>query len=116
MNDRIIAFCGLTCSECEAYQATQANDDAWKERVAAKWREEFHAPDIDVAAVTCDGCLAFDGRLGAHCYECDIRACGIQRGVANCAACADYQSCEKIAGFFKFAPEAKTTLDSLRGG
>ncbi len=116
MNDRIIAFCGLTCSECEAYQATQANDDAWKERVAAKWREEFHSADIDVVAVTCDGCLAFNGRLGAHCYECEIRACGAQRDVANCAACADYQSCEKIAGFFKFAPEAKTLLDSLRGG
>jgi hypothetical protein len=116
MNDRIIAFCGLTCSECEAYQATQANDDAWKERVAAKWREDFNSPDIDVVAVTCDGCLATNGRLGSYCSMCEIRACGVQQGIANCAACADYPSCEKIAGFFKMAPQAKATLDALRGG
>lgn len=116
MEKTIIAFCGLNCAECEAYKATQANDEAWKERVAAQWREQFNAPGIDVAAVTCDGCLAFDGRLGSHCGECDIRACGIERGVANCAACADYAGCEKLAGFFQFAPEAKATLDALRGG
>ncbi len=116
MENRIIAFCGLVCSECEGYKATQANDEAWKERVAAQWNVEFHTTSIDVKAVTCDGCLAFDGRLGAHCYECEIRACGIERGVANCAACADYESCGKINGFFQFAPQAKTTLDELRGG
>jgi hypothetical protein len=116
MENRIIAFCGLNCAECEAYQATQANDEAWKERVAAKWREEFHVSDIDVVAVTCDGCLAFDGRLGSHCYVCEIRACGIQHGVANCAACTDYESCQRLAAFFQFAPQAKVTLDALRGG
>ena len=116
MKEQIIAFCGLTCSECEAYLATQANDEAWKERVAAQWRAEYHAPDIDVVAVTCDGCLAFDGRLCSHCSVCDIRACGVQHGVANCAACTEYPGCEKIAGFFQFVPQAKATLDALRGG
>ena len=116
MENQIIAFCGLVCSECEGYKATQANDEAWKERVAAQWREEFHTENIDVAAVTCDGCLAFEGRLGGYCTKCEIRACGIERGVENCGTCADYETCAKIAGFIQMVPAVKGTLDSIGAG
>jgi hypothetical protein len=111
--ERIIAFCGLDCTRCPAYIATQADDLAAKERVAARWREEYHAPNIDVAYVTCDGCLAFAGRLGGHCPECEIRICGVARGVANCAHCPDYV-CQRLGGFFGFVPEARSTLDEIR--
>ncbi len=111
----IIAFCGLDCGQCEAYLATQANDEAAKERIAARWREEFQAPGITVASITCDGCLAFDGRLGGHCLECDIRACGEQKGLVNCASCPDY-ACEKLQAFFTQAPGARERLDALRAG
>ena len=113
--DKIIAYCGLTCSDCEAYLATQANDHAALERVAVKWREEYNAPDVTVEYVICDGCLAGDGRLGGHCLECDIRACGVARGVANCAYCDDY-ACAKLEGFFGFVPTARATLDAVRQG
>jgi len=113
--DEITAYCGLTCTECEAYLATQANDHAALERVATKWREEFNAPNMAVEYVICDGCLASDGRLGGHCLECDIRACGVERGVANCAHCADY-ACAKLEGFFGFVPTARATLDAIRLG
>jgi len=112
--DPIIAFCGLNCSACEAYIATQANDRAAQERLVAKWRVEFNAPDMTIESVTCDGCLAFNGRLGGYCLQCPIRACGIEHKVANCAHCADYATCEKLAGFFNFVPAAKTTLDELQ--
>jgi len=110
----MIAFCGLNCTACESYLATQANDEAAKERIAAKWRQEFNAPEITAAHVTCDGCLAFDGRLGGYCPQCPIRACGVARQVANCAFCGDYATCDKLAGFFAQAPAAKTTLDEIR--
>ena len=113
--DEITAYCGLTCTECEAYLATQANDHAALERVATKWREEFNAPNMAVEYVICDGCLASDGRLGGHCLECDIRACGVARGVANGAYCADY-ACVKLEGFFRFVPTARATLDAIRLG
>jgi hypothetical protein len=48
MMEPLIAYCGLTCSHCPAYIATQAGDRAELERVAAMWREEYHAPDITV--------------------------------------------------------------------
>jgi len=81
--NQLIAFCGLDCAKCEAYIATKANDDAAKERVAAKWRVEFNSPEITIAAVTCNGCTTFGGRLGGYCPQCPIRACGLWF-IGNC--------------------------------
>jgi hypothetical protein len=112
MDDKMIAYCGLICTDCPAYVATQADDRAALEQVAAQWREEYNAPDITVESVICDGCIA-EGRKCSHCFECDIRACGIARGVVNCAHCDDY-GCEKITGFFGFVPDARAVLDEIR--
>ena len=112
--DRMIAVCGLDCAVCEARLATQAEDEAAKERVAAKWREEYQAPNIDAAYVTCDGCLAVDGHQGGHCHECNIRACGVEKGVPNCAHCDGYDTCEKLAGFIEFVPQVESTLEEIR--
>ena len=111
--DKIIAYCGLVCSDCPAYVATQADDQAALEKVAAQWREEYNAPDITVESVICDGCLGTEGRKCAHCFDCDIRACGMERAVLNCAYCDDY-GCEKIERFFGFVPDAKARLDGIR--
>jgi hypothetical protein len=113
--DEIIAYCGLVCSDCPAYVATQADDHAALEQVAAQWREEYNAPDITVASVICDGCVDPDGRHCGHWFECDMRACGMERGVANCAHCPDY-ACEKVERFFGFVPDARTRLDGIRAG
>lgn len=110
--DRMIAYCGLVCTDCPAYIATQAGDRAALERVAAQWREEFSAPDITVESIICDGCLVH-GRKCSHCFECEIRACGLERAVANCAHCSDY-ACEKLNSFFGFVPDARATLDAVR--
>ena len=109
----LIGSCGLDCANCEAYQATQANDEAWKERVAAQWRAEYHNPTFDVITVTCDGCRSVSGPWCSHCAECDVRSCTVARGVANCAECPDY-ACEKIEAFFNFVPQARKNLDALR--
>ncbi len=111
--DKIIAYCGLVCTACPAYIATQADDPAALEQVAAQWREEYNAPDITVEFVICDGCLTDEGRKCGHCSECKIRACGMERNVANCAYCDDY-ACEKLEGFFGFVPDAKVLLDGIR--
>ena len=111
--DKIIAYCGLVCTDCPAYVATQADDRAALERVAAQWRKEYNAPNITVEWVICDGCLGSNGRHCSHCFECEIRACGMVRGVVNCAHCADY-ACERLEGFFGLVPEARATLDGIR--
>ena len=112
--DRIVAYCGIVCSECKGYIATQANDVAALEALAVEAREKHGVADATVESVKCDGCLGEDGRKIGYCSQCEIRACGLQRGVANCAYCSDYASCEKLQGFFGFVPQAKATLDAIR--
>ncbi len=113
--DRIIAYCGLVCSECEAYLATQADDRDALERMAAKARDEFGVPDATVESVRCDGCLGETGRKIGYCATCEIRACGVERGVVNCAHCDDY-ACETLTGFFAHAEQARAVLDEIRRG
>lgn len=111
---RIIAYCGLVCSDCDAYSATQAGDQVALERVAARWRQDYNAPDITAAAVVCDGCQGGEAvRHCGHWYECDIRVCGMARGVANCAGCPDYP-CERLTRFWEFAPDLRALLEGLR--
>ncbi len=114
MDDKVIAYCGLVCTDCPAYIATQADDRAALEQVAAQWREEYGAPDMTGESIMCDGCIV-EGRKCSHCAECEIRACGIARGVVNCAHCDDY-GCEKIEGFFGFVPDARAVLEAVREG
>lgn len=111
--ERMVAFCGLICTECEGYLATQANDEEWKERLAAKARDEYGAADATAEGVTCDGCLAFSGRLSGYCTKCEIRACSVEHQVENCGACAEYSGCEKIAGFIQMVPAVRPTLDAI---
>lgn len=106
----IIAFCGLDCSKCAAFLATQKNDRAELERVAEKWSEG----DTKLTAedVTCDGC--FGERVSKYARSgCAIRTCGLDKKVKNCAYCGEYK-CEKIAKFLQNAPKAVETLDAIR--
>lgn len=116
---RRIAMCGADCESCEAYQATRAEDQEAKERIAARWREEYHAPDITAAHVTCDGCLSGEHH-GGYCGACPVRACGVERGMRNCAFCEKYENCDVLLGFFSHFPGGATQcplkmrLDSVR--
>lgn len=112
---QMIAYCGLLCTECAAYIATQADDRKALEAVAAQWREEFDAPQITVESVICDGCLGATGRKCSHCLECEMRACAMEKAVANCAHCDDF-ACVKLDQFFGFVPEARSRLDGIRAG
>ena len=109
---KMIAFCGLVCTECPAFIATQEDDREGLKRVAAQWSQQFNT-SIAPEDCICDGCLAFEGRLSSYCHVCEIRACGIKRDVQNCAYCDDYP-CQELEKFFAFAPDAKATLEGIR--
>jgi hypothetical protein len=110
--EKMIAFCGLGCSGCPAYIATQKDDDEERKRVAEMWSKEFKA-QLKPEDINCDGCIADSDRLFSHVKVCEIRKCGLDKKVTNCAYCDEY-ACEKLTEFFKMAPEAKTTLDEIR--
>lgn len=37
------ACCGIDCSKCEGYLATQANDNSKRAEVASKWSQQHNA-------------------------------------------------------------------------
>jgi len=108
--DELASCCGLLCSECPAYLATQKNDDAERQNVAELWTKEygrvFKKEDIN-----CGGCMSNGPHFG-YCDKCEIRACGVQKKVENCAFCPDY-ACERLSAFFANAPKAKENLDRV---
>lgn len=110
--DKMIAFCGLVCTECPAFIATQEGDQEALKRVAAQWSQEYNA-SLAPEDCICDGCLAFEARLGSYCHECKIRACGMEKKVQNCAYCGDYP-CPELEKFFAFGPDAKATLEGIK--
>jgi hypothetical protein len=113
--DSIIAYCGLVCSDCPAYLATQAEDWAALERMAVQAREEYGVPDATAESVLCDGCLGDSGHKCGYCAECAIRACALMREVVNCAHCNDY-ACEKLTSFPGFESGGRAVLDEVRRG
>ncbi len=112
--DEMIAYCGLDCLQCGALIATKTNDDAKRAEVAALWSEEF-GTDLQAGDIYCDGCTSVSGLLFQHCSVCEIRKCGVDKGVANCGHCAEYP-CTKLTEFFAVVPDAKIKLDGIRAG
>ena len=110
--ERMVAFCGLVCTDCKAFIATQENDDAKRRDVAEAWSNLF-GREIKPEEINCDGCLTRDGRHINYCNICEIRKCGIEKGVRNCGYCVDYK-CEKLGEFFEQASEAEKKLEEIR--
>lgn len=110
--EKIISACGIVCSECPAYIATLNNDEEMREKTAEDWSKAFNAT-LTAKDIYCDGCMAEAGKHFAHCFECEIRKCVIEKRILNCAQCDDY-ACEKVEGIFKMVPQAKEELDAIR--
>jgi hypothetical protein len=110
----MIAMCGLDCTECHAYRATQANDDAKRAKVAQVWSKMF-GREISPKEINCDGCLSGSEIMFGHCNNCAVRLCGMEKKLSSCAACADY-SCAKLDGLLSFIPNptARENLEKLR--
>jgi len=110
--EKMIAMCGLTCSECPAFLATQKDDLDEKKKVAELWSKQFKM-EMKPEDITCDGCVSGSSRLSSYCRVCEIRKCGQEKRVRNCASCSDF-ACEKLNAFFTHAPNAKAALEEIK--
>lgn len=121
---KMIAFCGVICTECPVYIATQKDDNEERKRVAQNWSSDDKPRKPE--DINCDGCLVVGKRLYPFCTACEVRACGLEKKVENCAHCDEYP-CEKlnkhwekedIIGIEKVGEEwgnkAKATLEEIR--
>jgi hypothetical protein len=113
MAEKIIACCGMVCTDCGAYIATQRNDDNLRRVQAEKWTTEYKHP-FKIEDINCDGCTA-TGRHVGYCNICEIRKCVQEKKVANCGWCVSYP-CGRIGEFLKMVPANKKTLDAVKKG
>jgi len=110
--EKMIGFCGIVCSECPGFLATQKDDNEERRKVAELWSKQYNS-DIKPEDINCDGCFSESGRLINHGKVCEIRKCGQDKNLKNCAYCDEYP-CEKLYQFFEIATDAKSTLDDIR--
>lgn len=106
----MIGYCGIDCTACRAYQGTVKADMTLLEQAAGTWEVGvFSAKDW-----ACLGCRPADQPfLAKYCAGCKVRVCAIERGLSNCAACADYEACPRLGVFMKTEPEALTRMMNL---
>lgn len=108
---KMIAYCGLVCSSCPTFLATQNDDDVAREKTAAFYSEKFGF-HLKPEEINCDGCISEGGKLIGYCQSCEIRKCCRIKALDNCAVC-DEQPCEKLIKFHEFSPDAKACFDAL---
>jgi len=115
--DQLISYCGLVCETCPIKLATneKSKEKQYEMRVeVARQIKERYGQECKPEDVTdCDGCKTEGGRLFSGCKNCHMRNCARQKGLENCAYCAEY-ACKKIEKFFATDPDAKARLDAIR--
>lgn len=107
----MIAYCGLVCSNCPTFLATQNDDDVAREKTAAFYSEKFGF-NLKPEEINCDGCISEGGKLIGYCQSCEIRKCCREKALYNCTVC-DEQPCKKLIKFHEFSPDAKASFDAL---
>lgn len=115
----VIAYCGLACQTCPIYLATRQKSKKEQTRMRAgivKQCKEHYGILYTLEDITdCDGCKTEGERLFPSSRKCLIRKCAREKGLENCALCAEY-ACEKLTAFFKADPSARERLDAIRSG
>ncbi len=108
----MIAYCGIDCSKCRSYLATQSGNTEELETVA-KRLEKIYRTEVKPEYVICDGCKT-NKRHSYFCSsKCKMRKCCIDKNYDSCIECSDFP-CKELEFEFKNAPEARKNLEKLR--
>jgi hypothetical protein len=107
---KIIAYCGINCSECPAYLATQTGNREELKKVANEWSTD--SMSFTPEEIQCEGCNQNE-KIFSWCGECPIRSCCRNKGYDNCAYCDEYV-CDNLKMTFDKTSAAKDRLDEIR--
>lgn len=103
--EKIIAYCGMVCSDCEVYIATINNDQNLRMELAKRYTTDEHVAKPE--DFYCEGCFKIKGE------GCEVRQCASKKQHDNCAVCDSY-SCDLLNKHFDNSPESKAVLDGIR--
>lgn len=95
---KMIAYCGLDCSMCEAYLATINNDEALRQIVSEKW-SKLNNCLITKEMINCYGCKSDKPKTYFCEMMCEIRRCAINKNIEKCNKCSEKINCQKIIDF-----------------
>ena len=108
----MIAYCGMDCTKCDGYLATQEDNDLKRQEVAKNWSAKYNT-EIKPEQINCHGCKSDGLKFFFTESICEIRKCNIEMETENCAKCDKY-ICEKLGEFIKLAPPVGEALELLR--
>ena len=107
--DKMIAYCGLDCTKCDAYLATINDDNELRKKTAKLW-SELNQVEILPEHINCEGCRV-DGIKTVFCDSlCPIRQCGLGKAVETCGDCGELETCDKVRMIISNNPDARNNL------
>lgn len=108
----MIAYCGIDCSKCKSYIATQSGKSEALVKAAERLTRVYRS-EVKPEYVICDGCKA-DKRHSFFCSnKCKMRKCCIEKNYNACIECHDFL-CKELAFELTNTPEARDNLEKLR--
>jgi len=104
-----IAVCGLNCSECDIFRASDNPEIA--QRIVNWFKEERHI-DVKIEDIHCLGCR--EDRTKHWSPDCWIlRCCVDEKGLEFCYQCEDFP-CEKLSEWAKENKKYEEALNRLK--
>jgi hypothetical protein len=110
--EKLIGYCGIVCSDCPVLVATRKDDAAERKRIAEMFTKQY-GTEYKTGDINCDGCTGDSIRVFKYCNICEMRKCGREKKLVNCAYCSEYP-CEKLTELFSKYSKAKETLSAIR--
>ncbi len=108
----MIAYCGIDCSKCKSYIATQSGKSEELEIVAKKLQKVYRA-QVKPEYVICDGCKA-NKRHSFYCTNtCKMRKGCIDKNSNSCIECSDFP-CRELEFELTNNPEARENLEKSK--
>jgi len=111
MKNTLLAFCGVDCTNCEIFIATQENNFMLKEKIAKKISSSSYKITTD--EINCYGCSGNQNIKFKFCNSCKIRECGIENKLNNCGECVKYPCC-LLTKAFEMDQTNKIRLDKIK--
>lgn len=104
-----LAYCGLKCGECPVYLASVSKNKAQQIKLAKEYSTDtwkFSEEDM-----YCLGCHS-DTLSEKMCGACEIRKCGVEKALKNCAGCAEFP-CPILGKYLDANSDNLNTLKQL---